>query len=122
MKKTIIALVVLALAVLAVLYVLPDGSASREPVATITFTEEGYSPSEIDIRTGDAVAFVNSSAELYMWPASDLHPTHELYPEFDPRQPLAPGESWSFTFEKEGEWRFHDHLKSRSRGIIRVSE
>jgi plastocyanin len=96
----------------------------REPVSitVMSMTESGYSPSSVTIRKGDAVRFVNASQSAYLWPASNLHPTHELYPEFDPREPLGPGEEWTFVFEEAGEWSYHDHLKPRIRGVISVIE
>src|SRR5262245_55787372 len=35
---------------------------------------------------------------------------HLIYPEFDPRRPIGPGERWSFRFSRPGTWKFHDHL------------
>ena len=91
-------------------------------------TRDGFSPSEVTIQKGQAILFVNgapedcplSEAACNFWPASDLHPTHELYPEFDPRQPVGPGETWEFTFDRAGTWRFHDHFHANKRGIITV--
>lgn len=76
---------------------------------TITMTDEGFNPSEITVAIGTTVAFVNRSS-TDMWPASAPHPTHTKYPEFDPKQAIAPGDSWNFTFAKSGSWAYHDHL------------
>lgn len=82
---------------------------------------EGFSPSELIIAKDDIVIFANSAGR-YFWPASNLHPTHGIYPEFDPREPIAPGESWSFRFIKPGRWEYHDHLYPLFRGIIIVED
>lgn len=95
-------------------------SAVVNPAVTISMTKDGFSPSDIVVRIGDAVKFLNDTEDGYFWPASNLHPTHELYPEFDPREPMGPGDSWTFIFKKKGEWRFHDHLKANKRGVITV--
>lgn len=58
----------------------------------------------------------------YFWPASNPHPTHEVYPEFDPRRPIEADSSWSFRFDKSGEWRYHDHLAPLFEGKIVVRE
>lgn len=87
----------------------------------ISMTSEGFSPEEITIKKGQTVTWVNNTSE-FLWPASNLHPTHGIYPEFDPREPIAPGESWSFTFQKVGTWRYHDHLRPIERGVIEVVE
>ena len=73
-------------------------------------TASGFAPNTINIKKGDSVTWVNEDSQ-YHWPASDIHPTHEIYSEFDPKEPLAPGEAWAFSFEKVGTWSFHDHLR-----------
>jgi plastocyanin len=89
------------------------------PVATIYRTDEGFSPARVTIRKGESVAFTNSS-KGETWPASNSHPLHDIYPEFDPRRPIKPGETWVFTFEREGDWAFHDHVRSNKTGIVTV--
>ena len=79
----------------------------------------GFSPSTINIKKGETVAWINEDS-LFRWPASNIHPVHEIYSEFDPKEPLAPGEAWAFTFEKTGEWRFHDHLIPKFSGKVTV--
>lgn len=79
----------------------------------------GYEPKEVTITAGETVSFVNDSAEFH-WPASDVHPTHTIYSAFDPREPVAPGETWSFTFEEAGTWGLHDHLRANYKGSIVV--
>jgi plastocyanin len=86
---------------------------------TIIRTTEGYEPNELTIAKGDTVQFINQSGDFH-WPASDLHPTHGIYPEFDPRRPVAADEAWSFRFTQVGEWKFHDHLHANEIGTITV--
>ena len=88
---------------------------------TIELTPDGYNPSEITIAQGDAIVF--SAREDYgklHWPASNLHPTHLVYSEFDPLKPVEPEQTWRFVFTKVGEWRFHDHLAPYFTGTITV--
>jgi plastocyanin len=91
-----------------------------EAAVTIVRTNDGYEPKEVTINKGDVVRFVNESDE-YHWPASDLHPTHALYSEFDPLRPIAPGEEWKFRFDQTGEWRYHDHIRANKVGKIIVN-
>ena len=95
--------------------------ATGEPTVTIVRTEDGYEPKEVTIQKGDIVLFTNETDE-YHWPASDLHPTHGIYPEFDPLRPVAPGEDWKFKFEQAGEWKFHDHIRANKVGTVTVTE
>ena len=83
--------------------------------------DKGFAPQIITIRKGETVVWVNKGAGYY-WPASNIHPTHKIYPELDPLEPLAPGEAWAFTFEQTGEWRLHDHLRPSKGGTVRVTE
>lgn len=78
-----------------------------------------YTPNKITIKQGQTVTFVNESGED-RWPASNIHPTHLIYPEFDPKKPVPTGQSWSFKFDKRGIWRMHDHLLPSITGTITV--
>src|SRR3989344_2321438 len=51
----------------------------------IVLKQEGFSPSEITIRKGDKVTFTTALGKEF-WPASNLHPNHSIYPDFDPKQ------------------------------------
>ena len=85
---------------------------------TVRYTSEGlFVPERLEIVTGDEVIFVNESA-VPVWPASNIHPTHEILPEFDPLRAIAPGESWSFTFGRNGYWRYHNHIDAAEAGLI----
>ncbi len=88
---------------------------------TIVLTSKGFEPNELVIHPGDVVNFKTELGKPF-WPASDLHPTHDSYPEFDPKQPVAAEASWSFTFTREGKWSFHDHLSPSKRGSITVQD
>jgi plastocyanin len=85
----------------------------------ILVKEDAFEPSEVTIKQGESVVFYNQAA-ADRWPASNIHPTHGIYPEFDPKSPVKPGEIWSFTFTKAGSWRFHDHLVPEMKGVIIV--
>ncbi len=94
---------------------LPEGPV----VVDVMMGDDGYVPNIFEIKAGQAVRFTNTT-KSGRWPASNLHPTHKLYPEFDPKRALEPGESWTFTFRKKGTWRMHDHLYPYMKGTITV--
>ncbi len=85
----------------------------------ITRTAGGWSPEELVVPLNASVTFA-TELSLEHWPASNVHPTHDIYPEFDPLRPLSPGETWSFTFTKEGRFHFHDHLAANAAGVVEV--
>lgn len=99
----------------------------------VTYTDSGYSPRTLKVKVGETVTFKNQSLQA-MWPASDFHPTHRVYsgtslqehcPDttgtaFDACTEIQPGDSWSFTFNKQGTWKYHDHLSPSHTGTIIV--
>jgi plastocyanin len=106
-----------------------------QPV-TITYTKNGFSPSNLKIRAGTVVTWVNNSTEQ-LEVASDPHPSHTAYDGtsrsqhcvgnaptsssvFDECTSVATGGSWSFTFGKVGSWGFHNHLNPSKLGSITV--
>lgn len=85
----------------------------------IHMTKNGFEPQNLTVNLGDIVIFENIDSKDH-WPASNIHPTHSIYPEFDPRKSIKPSKDWSFKFDKSGNWRFHDHLYPDSTGVITV--
>lgn len=113
---------------LGLLFFLPTQKKSSTPASQITndsnsvtvvMNEDGFSETEVTIKQGQTIIWQNNDQD-FRWPASNVHPSHEVYPEFDPKEPIPPGESWSFTFDEAGEWQFHDHLKPYFTGTITV--
>ena len=85
----------------------------------VEFHATYYEPATLTIDPGDTVTFVNLAPHA-MWPASDSHPTHLLYSDFDPKMEVAAGERWSFTFTESGSYPYHDHLLPYIQGTIVV--
>lgn len=88
-------------------------------VPTITYTNDGFTPTEITVHKGSKVVFMNQS-DNPMWIASGVHPTHLLYPELDGKASVATGESYSFIFEKIGVRPYHNHLNPSKKGKVVV--
>jgi len=111
------------------------GEGQAEEVETpdtnvITYTENGFEPSELTISVGNTVTWVNESS-LAMWPASAMHPTHTVYPDSDIEKcgtaeeenifdSCSNVETYSFTFNEVGEWGFHNHSNVSHFGKIIV--
>jgi len=90
------------------------------PTFTVTMTDEGFSPDFITVPEGTSVIWINEGENPH-WPATNFHPTHGIYPEFDPLKGITPGEKWSFVL-KAGKWNFHDHLYPSFTGVIEVKK
>ena len=86
---------------------------------TITLRSDGFHPDRLVITEGDTVVFKTTNDGPF-WPASDVHPTHTAYPDFDPREPIAPDATWEYTFAEAGTYGFHDHINSTFEGEIVV--
>ena len=108
---------------------------SVERQITVLIDESGFEPKSLEIGQGDTIVFENVGQEPH-WPASNIHPTHRMYPgsgnencasdelatNFDACRPLMPGDVFSFTFQFPGTWRFHDHLSPEFSGKVNVLE
>ena len=99
------------------LYALPAYAHSE--INTVIMQEDGFEPGEITVDKNSTILFINKD-KVDRWPASNIHPTHDIYPEFDPQKPIIPGSSWAFKPKKVGTWKFHDHLLPHQRGTITV--
>lgn len=85
----------------------------------ISYTDSGFSPKSITVKSGDTVVFKNESSRG-MWVASAPHPMHTDYPEFDAKKVYAKEEMYSFTFQKVGAWKFHNHVNPMDFGSVTV--
>src|SRR4051812_2020178 len=103
-------------------------------IEVIHMTKDGFQPQSLTIEAGETVTFFNDDTQPH-WPASNIHPTHHVYPGsgieksgtseqeniFDACHGLLQGKSWSFTFKYVGTWRMHDHLEAAHTGSITVT-
>lgn len=108
-----------------------DTSVEVTPTAkTVTYSDSGFSPSNITVKSGEKVIFVNNSSGK-MWVASDIHPSHTAY-NGTARQDHCPdltqvafdqcadGQTYTFTFTKAGKWNYHNHLSADKVGSVTV--
>ncbi len=86
----------------------------------IEMTPNGFEPENIEVDQNATIIFLNKDTEPH-WPASNDHPTHEIYPEFDPKRTINPGQSWPFKPTKVGTFKYHDHLFPHRRGTLIVN-
>ena len=96
-----------------------EKSVADEEAVTISMTDAGFSPTTVTISVGTTVNFVNDGQALH-WPASAVHPTHEVLPAFDSKRGIATGDTYSFSFTEAGNWNFHDHLNPQFTGTVVV--
>ncbi|HLC71049.1 MAG TPA: plastocyanin/azurin family copper-binding protein [Candidatus Nanoarchaeia archaeon] len=99
----------------------------------VEITSSGFSPKTVIINAGETITFINKD-DVKHWPASNVHPTHTTYPGssiqkcgsadessiFDACAGLETGEEFSFTFDRKGNWPYHDHLSPSTNGVVTV--
>lgn len=107
-----------------------DTSADEASNNTVFFTDNGFEPETLTIEQGETVTWLDRS-DTPMWVGSDEHPTHTNYDgtsesehcengESDAFDQCEAGDRYSFTFDKEGEWGYHNHRAANYNGEIIV--
>lgn len=102
-----------------------------ENATVITHTSSGFQPQTVTVETGETVVWQSETGN--MWIASDQHPTHTEYSGTSQSEhcsggdqttaafdQCSEGDRFSFTFEKTGEWSYHNHRNSFQGGTVIV--
>lgn len=87
----------------------------------VAMTADGFSPVSLTVPSGTTVLFVNKDTVGH-WPASGVHPTHQVCPGLDALRIVQPGESYSFKFVDAKTCPIHDHLNPSIKGSITVTQ
>lgn len=85
---------------------------------TITYTDNGFSPASLTVKSGATITIKNSSSRSLEF-ESDPHPAHTDDPELNVGL-VAPGESTTFTPDTTGTHGFHNHQNSSDTGTLIV--
>lgn len=90
-------------------------------VTEVVYDGTKFSPQSVNIKVGDIVIFKNSGTTGF-WPASNPHPAHTDYPEFDANAAVPAGKTFQFKFLKPGNWGYHNHMNPAATGTINVAK
>lgn len=90
----------------------PD-TAEQSATASVTISKDGFVPATIRIKKGTTVIWTCQDDSPHQL-ASDPHPIHEGLAGLDSEEPLAKGDTYSFTFDTIGTFTYHDHLNPLS--------
>jgi plastocyanin len=85
---------------------------------TVQVTSNGFSPTNLTIRAGTTVTWVNNSG-VDISVNSNNHPTHLLYPPLNLGR-VSGGGSVSLRFDTPGVYGYHNHLNPSQMGTITV--
>lgn len=99
----------------------PEEGTSQDIPQTyiVKLTDDAFMPSSLTIKVGDTILFINDGTKNH-WPASGVHPVHAICSGFDSKKPVAPGDSYSYTFNEAKTCPMHDHLNPSVGGEIVV--
>lgn len=91
---------------------------NNQAAATITYSDSGFSPASLTVKTGDTVAIKNTSSRSVQFD-SDPHPDHTDDEELNVGI-VSPGQTATFKVEKTGSHGYHNHLNPGDTGTIVV--
>lgn len=93
-------------------------TASSE-TATITYTDNGFAPATITVKSGTTVTVKNASSNSLQFD-SDPHPQHTNNKELNVDD-VPPGSSQTFVADTKGTFGYHNHLNASDTGTIIVN-
>lgn len=85
---------------------------------TVNLTSTGFSPTNLTIKSGQTVTWVNKSGQTATVNSAP-HPAHTAYPPLNLGS-FNDGGTLSLTFDKPGTYNYHNHLNSSQKGTITV--
>ncbi len=95
-----------------------SSGSNQNSAATITYSDSGFSPSTLTVKSGTTVTITNNSSSLLQFD-SNPHPAHTDDVELNVGT-VSPGKSQTFTVTKTGSFGYHNHLNSGDTGMIIV--
>ena len=96
----------------------PNASDNQQAAATITYSDSGFSPSPVTVKSGDTVAIKNASSQDLQFD-SNPHPAHTDDEELNVGT-VASGQTVTFKVTKTGTYGFHNHFNPGDTGTIVV--
>lgn len=86
--------------------------------AAITYSDSGFSPSTLTVKSGDKVVIKNTASDELQF-NSDPHPSHTEDTELNIGS-VSAGQEQSFTITMTGSFGYHNHLNPSEKGMIVV--
>ncbi len=93
-------------------------ASDKTAAATITYSNNGFSPSKTTVKTGDTVAITNNSSSSLQFD-SNPHPAHSDDADLNVGT-VGKGQTVTFTVTKMGTFGFHNHFNAGDTGSITV--
>lgn len=113
-SRLIISIIIIVLAVVAIAVSLffltnPDGieTAADKSSSSVTITERGVAPPTVSVKKGESITWTNQDTAQHKLVITSPNPPRELE-GFGSDEPMAQGDSYSFTFEAKGSFTYQD--------------
>lgn len=90
--------------------------------AVIEITKDGFVPATITVSKGTTVIWTNKDDKPHRV-ASNPHPEHDGLPGLDSKEVIGIKDgTYKFTFDKAGNYDYHDHLNPITNGTVIVGD
>ncbi len=96
----------------------PVEASSDAKVAAVITYNDGFSPADITVKSGETVEIKNASSHVLDF-HSDPHPAHTDDNDLNVGA-IGAGQSKKFTLNKKGTWGYHNHLMATETGKVTV--
>lgn len=96
----------------------PSANTDQTGATTITYSNNGFSPSTLTVKAGTIITIKNTSSRLMQFD-SDPHPAHTDDPELNAGS-IVPGDSKTITVTVTGSHGYHNHLNPSDTGTLIV--
>lgn len=87
--------------------------------AEVDMNEDGFNPATIKVKAGTVVIWKSTDSESHRV-VSNPHPTHGDLPGLDSKSNIGPDDTYSYTFDKVGTYKYHDELDPTRNGTVVV--
>ncbi len=84
----------------------------------IIYTDNGFAPASVTIKSGSIVTFVNNSSRNMQM---SLDSSRLVLSGFNEQLPVGNGQTYEYTFVTIGTWRYHNQLNAVDKGAVTVT-
>jgi plastocyanin len=87
--------------------------------AQVTISENGFSPATISVKLDQAVTWTNNDTTSHYVISDDPKPTDSSLPYLN-SQAISPTSNYSYVFNKQGTYTYHDTTNPKFKGTVIV--
>jgi len=90
------------------------------PPAVVSITRNGFSPSTVSIKVGQAVIWTDNDTSPHFVIADAPRPINPNDPSPNSEHALGPSDSYSYVFDQAGSYGYHDTRNPDFKGTVEV--